>query len=37
MQKKEYKNTKAVMPAHYGKGLGDINNIYKFAKKYDLS
>ena len=33
---KNYKNTKAVMPVHYAGGLGDINNIYKFAKKYDL-
>lgn len=35
-EKRITKNTKAVMPVHYAGGLGDINNIYKFAKKYDL-
>jgi dTDP-4-amino-4,6-dideoxygalactose transaminase len=35
-EKRITKNTKAVMPVHYAGGAGDINGIYKFAKKYDL-
>ena len=29
-------NTKAVMPVHYSGGVGELNEIYAFAKKYDL-
>ena len=30
------KNTKAIMPVHYAGGVGDIEEIYKLAKKYNL-
>jgi dTDP-4-amino-4,6-dideoxygalactose transaminase len=29
-------NTKAIMPVHYGGGVGDIEGVYKFAKQYGL-
>lgn len=35
-EKRITKNTKAIMPVHYAGGIGDINGIYKFAKKYGL-
>ena len=30
------KKTKAIMPVHYSGGVGDLNSIYDFAKKYNL-
>lgn len=30
-------NTKAIMPVHYSGGVGDLNEIYKFAAKYNLT
>ena len=34
--KKINKNTKAIMPVHYSGGVGELNLIYAFAKKYNL-
>ena len=30
------KNTKAIMPVHYTGGVGDLDELYKFARKYNL-
>jgi dTDP-4-amino-4,6-dideoxygalactose transaminase len=35
-QKKITKNTKAIMPVHYTGSPGNLNEIYNFAKKYNL-
>ena len=35
-EKKLTKNTKAIMPVHYAGGVGNLNDIYKFAKKNNL-
>jgi dTDP-4-amino-4,6-dideoxygalactose transaminase len=35
-EKRVTKKTKAIMPVHYAGGVGDIDSIYKFAKKYKL-
>lgn len=35
-EKRITKRTKAIMPVHYAGGVGDLNSIYKFAKKYSL-
>ena len=37
MQKNELlKKTKAIMPVHYTGGVGDLESVYKFAKKFSL-
>jgi dTDP-4-amino-4,6-dideoxygalactose transaminase len=35
-EKRITRNTKAVMPVHYGGGVGALDEIYAFAKKYGL-
>lgn len=35
-EKRITKNTKAIMPVHYTGGVGDLDAIYDFAKKYNL-
>jgi len=35
-EKRVTKKTKAVMPVHYTGGVGDLNAVYDFAKKYNL-
>ncbi len=35
-EQKMTQNTKAVMPVHYSGGVGALDEIYAFAKKYDL-
>ena len=35
-EKRINKNTKAIMPVHYGGGVGELNSIYEFAKKHNL-
>jgi dTDP-4-amino-4,6-dideoxygalactose transaminase len=35
-EKRLTNNTKAVMPVHYSGGVGALDDIYSFAKKYDL-
>jgi len=35
-EKRVTKKTKAVMPVHYTGGVGDLNAVYDFAKKYKL-
>ena len=35
-EKRITNNTKAIMPVHYTGGVGNLNNLYKFANKYNL-
>ena len=35
-RKRLTKKTKAIMPVHYAGGAGDLDEIYKFAKKFKL-
>ena len=35
-QKRITKRTKAIMPVHYAGGVGNLNEIYDFAKKFNL-
>ena len=35
-EKRITNRTKAIIPVHYAGGVGDLNNIYKFAKKHNL-
>ena len=35
-QKRITKRTKAIMPVHYAGGVGNLNEIYNFAKKFNL-
>ena len=36
MQKKLTKKTKVIMPVHYAGCVGNLNEIYNFAKKFKL-